>query len=33
MNVEDSIECKFVISKAIALRLRRRSGTLRRAGV
>ena len=33
MNVEENIECKFLISKAGALRLRRRSGTLRRAGV
>ena len=32
MNVEENIECEFLISKAVALRLRRCSGTLRRAG-
>ena len=33
MNVEENIECKFLISKARALQLRRRSETLRRAGI
>ena len=33
MKVKGNIECKFLIGRAGALRLRRRSGTLRRAGV
>ena len=33
VNVEENNERKFLISKAVAFRLRRRSGTLRRAGV
>jgi len=32
MKVKENIECKFLISKERALQLRRRSGTLRRAG-
>ena len=32
MNEKENIERKFLLSKAVALRLRRRSGTLRRAG-
>jgi len=33
MKEKENIECKLLISKARALRLTRRSGTLRRAGV
>ena len=32
MKVKENIKCKLLISKAGALRLTRRSGTLRRAG-
>ena len=32
MNVKEKIEYKFLISKVVALKLTRRSETLRRAG-